>query len=88
MRIFKYKLNIEEIQFVAMPKGAKVLTVQTQKGYPCIWAIVDPQAEIENKKICMRGTGHDASEVKDMCYIGTFQRYGGEMIFHVFIGEL
>lgn len=84
MEIFKYELKVDDIQFISMPKGAKLLTVQIQRDIPCIWAMVDPDAEKEDKRICMRGTGHDVSEVKDMCHIGTFQMYGGDLVFHVF----
>ncbi len=84
MKIFKYELRVDDIQFVSMPKGAKLLTVQAQQDIPCVWALVDPNAEKEDRKIYMWGTGHDASGVKDMCYIGTFQMYGGDLVFHTF----
>ena len=45
MKIFKYELKVSDIQFVSMPKGAKLLKVQTQRATPCIWALVDPDKE-------------------------------------------
>lgn len=86
MRIFKYELKVDDIQFVSIPKGAKLLTVQTQRNIPCLWAMVDPDEEKEDIRIFMLGTGHiiDDSDIQDMQYIGTFQMYGGYLVFHAF----
>lgn len=34
-----------------MPKGAEVLTVQTQGAEPQLWAVVDPTADTEKRKV-------------------------------------
>ncbi len=69
-----------------MPIGAKILTVQTQNDIPCLWALVDPQAETEGRNIEIFGTGHpvlsDLGTARE--YIGTFQMHNGTLVFHVF----
>lgn len=44
-KIYKYRIEVTDDQNIEMPVGAKILTVQTQNGVPCIWAMVDPNAE-------------------------------------------
>jgi hypothetical protein len=65
-----------------MPEGAEILTVQMQNGEPCLWALVDAHLPTTNRKILIRGTGHDASGVGR--YISTFQMKGGALVFHAF----
>lgn len=83
--IWKFPLAVNDKQAIQMPKGAKILTVQVQGdgGLPCIWALCDTEAPLENRLIAMFGTGHQAPEgAAD--YIGTFQLHNGEFVFHVF----
>lgn len=69
---------------VEMPKGAKVLTVQTQDNKPFIWALVDANArEFEERKFVPYGTGHLLPD-EPGTYIGTFQLNGGSLVFHLF----
>jgi hypothetical protein len=81
--IWKYQLVIQDSQPLTMPKGAEILTVQVQNNIPCIWALVDPDAEIEHREFCMFGTGHDFGLI-DYKYIGTFQIHEGLLAFHLF----
>jgi hypothetical protein len=82
--IWKYPLQVLDRQFVAMPRGAQVLTVQTQRGQPHIWALADP-AEREYVDRCLRiyGTGHEMPADPGR-YVGTFQLADGGLIYHVF----
>lgn len=70
-----------------MPENAKVLTVQTQNGYPRLWALVEEKNPIEQRIFLTVGTGHELPELpegKDGRYIATFQLENGELVFHVF----
>lgn len=60
---------------IQMPKGAEILTVQTQYGNPVIWALVNPNAEKEARHFEIFGTGQDmpADMAIERTYIGTFQ---------------
>lgn len=83
--IWKYELKTTDVQQVYMPIGAEILTVQTQLERPCLWALVDPQAEKETRGIMIYGTGHPVpTEPYPHKYIGTYQLSDGSLVFHVF----
>ena len=82
-RIWKWPLEVTDMQTLIMPAGAKLLDVQMQGGQCCIWALCDEYAPKEARHLAIYGTGNqipdDAGE-----YVATFQRFGGELVFHVF----
>lgn len=82
--VYKYKLKIDDLQSVNLPKGSKPLCVKIQNGDPCLWALVDPnETEVETVNIRIAGTGHHIQEdVKD--YLGSELIYGGNLVFHFF----
>lgn len=86
--IWKYKLSAQDVQNISMPIGAEILTVQTQHGKPCLWALVDPEAKlaVQPRTIEIFRTGHPIAE--DMGtqrkYIATFQLFGAEQVYHAF----
>jgi len=53
-----------------MPVGAQILAFRNQRGEPCIWAMVDPEAKMESRLFRMVGTGHKEVEA-NFHYIGT-----------------
>lgn len=84
--ICKYPLKDENIQMVEMPEGAIVLTVQVQRGIPCIWAEADadPNAPTIKRRFVTYGIGHwVGDDVRDH-YVGTYQLDDGDRVFHVF----
>lgn len=83
MTIWKYELEVTDKQWVNMPEGAKILTVQIQNGRPCLWAIVNPKNKPEERVIETYGTGNPFKEF-ERSYIGTYQLQGGSLVFHVF----
>ena len=66
-----------------MPANAMILSVQTQRGQPCVLALVDPDAPRAPRRLHVYGTGH---RVRPDCgrFVGTFQMAGGNLIFHLF----
>ena len=84
-QIWKFEINPNKV-IVEMPKGAEILTIQTQNGTPCIWALVNPESEKEKRHFEVYGTGHnihyDMGIVRK--YINTFQLEGGLLVFHLF----
>lgn len=81
--IWKFPLPIEDFVLLDMPKGAKVLTVQTQQETVCLWAIVNPNNETEKRGFYIVGTGHPfPKHASD--YVGTVQVRNGFLVFHVF----
>jgi hypothetical protein len=88
-KVFKYELAVNDAFPISMPKGAEILTVQVQKGVPCLWALVDPETPEEVRHFRMAGTGHCIScndERFNYKYISSFQLGEGSLIFHVFEG--
>jgi len=85
-RVYKYPIDITDNQYVAMPKNAQILTAQVQNGKPCLWALVDPNAKIEERTIRIAGTGHSISdeEACRLVYVATLQMHNGSLVFHVF----
>ena len=82
-KVYKYVLPMYDDVAIELPQGAKILKVDTQESVPCIWALVDPDAPLEMRKFRVVGTGHPIEE-KGLEFIGTFQMYGGELVFHLF----
>lgn len=90
-----WKFVIDDISdevTLQMPKGARVLTVQTQGGAEafgyfgqqlCLWAEVDTDAEKEPRRFRIAGTGHRLPD-EPLTYLGTFQLRGGALVFHVY----
>jgi hypothetical protein len=84
--IWKYPLVVVDEQTVQMPAMATMLCVQLQQESPCLWALVDEINPKTQRRILIRGTGHDASGIVGYRYIGTFQMLEGRLVFHVFDG--
>lgn len=82
--IWKFPLKPEDRQTVAMPAGARILSVQVQSGTPCLWVLVDPQEPKKaDREIVMHGTGH-TFEGDPGTFLGTIQMFNGSLVLHVF----
>ena len=81
--IWKYTLEITDLQILEIPAGAEILTVQMQRGQPRIWVLVDTTVQKEIIKIHTAGTGHPVSDAVNLKYIGTYQS-NDLLVFHVF----
>ena len=84
-KIFKYPFQINDSVCIRMPKGAHILTVQTQGGQSCLWALANPDAELKDHNFRIFGTGHPISgeEMQSMGYVGTFLMPSG-LVWHMF----
>lgn len=88
--VWKFKLQLSDVQNVEMPTNAQILCVQVQPWEGgedvCLWALVDPEQPLTTRKILIVGTGHDREDLAQpfLHYIGTFQVAGGRLVFHVF----
>ena len=83
--IWKFILPpIDDFLEIQMPIGAQILTVQTQQGHPCIWALVEPNNSKEHRRFRLAGTGHPMEFSEAMDYVGTFQIRQGTLVFHLF----
>lgn len=84
--IYKYGLKTTDVQTLKMPKGARILCVQTQRDEPQLWAEVDTDAPDESRVIETFGTGHHmrAGMGVERSYVGTYQLRGGSFVYHVY----
>lgn len=82
--IWKFALQVVKEQEVKMPAGAQILCVQPQYGNnPCLWALVNPEAKLEPRKIQIVHTREEMSEGVGI-YIGTCQLLNGKLVLHMF----
>ena len=56
--IWKFPLHVEHFQQIRMPRGAEAISLQGQRGQPCLWVVVDPLAPPVSVPLLMVGTGH------------------------------
>ena len=95
--IWKFTLTITDEQVLEMPRGAQILSVQTQYDQPQLWALVDDGAPKTKRRVVVLGTGNDAASLAKSLwradegryapfpvYVGTFQVRGGSFVGHVF----
>jgi hypothetical protein len=82
LTVWKYLIDADDSQSIAMPSGAEILTVQVQGGIPFLWALVDPRRPLEHVLVQIVGTGHPFDPMGE--YVGTYQIDGGTLVFHVF----
>jgi hypothetical protein len=80
--IHKYPLEMADEFTIDMPKDARILSVQMQRGVPMIWALVDTTEKEVSHRFALRGTGHDCSGLY-YAFVGTFQT-GNGLVFHLF----
>lgn len=84
MTIWKYEVKVADYFELEMPKGTQILTIRTQRGVPCIWAlVVNPKNKKEIRKFVVVGTGHEFF-YDSAKYIGTFLVFDDNFIGHLF----
>jgi len=80
-----WKFQLDRItNTVAMPQGAQPLHVAVQNGHPMLWALVEEDAQLEERifEIVATGQAMPADSGNRYLYIGTFQR--DWFVSHVF----
>lgn len=67
---------------VTMPVGAEILHVAAQHAVVCVWALVDPKAPHEERRLVVAGTGHPIPAERGR-FLGTVLLHGGALVFHI-----
>lgn len=80
--IHKYPLQLTELQTIKLPKGAKIVSVQEQRGVICVWALYSPPCEMENRTFQIAGTGQPFEFKGPPANAWTVQQ--GGYVWHVF----
>ena len=78
--IWKYTLN--PATSIEMPIGSQLLSVHEQKSEICLWALVDPERDMEVRHFRVFGTGHKIPDKQ--AFIGSGLLNNGSLVFHVF----
>lgn len=81
--VYKWPVDPNDEITLNIPKGAEILTFQMQDDVPTLWALVDPEAETEQRHFQLAGTGHPIDEA-EVGYIDSIQMMGGQPVFHLF----
>ncbi len=86
--VWKYPLEITDVQTIRLPDGAVPLAAQMQGQTLCMWVKVDTNQDllVNEWKVYIHGTGHKIINPKAH-YVDTFQLHGGGLVFHVFAEE-
>ena len=85
LTVFKYPVPLGDYFKLALPKGARVLSVDVQYGQPQLWALVNPDHKTEDRLFRFAGTGHPIEEAPARLeFVATFQMKAGSLIFHIF----
>lgn len=84
--IYKYQIPIKDKFEIEMHRGAVILSVQVQRGIPCLWAMVDKEMSKGMRKFILLGTGHDSGldSSSRLNYTGTFQLHDETEVYHLF----
>ena len=82
-KIWKYPIPKGVDTFTLNMPSALPLTVQMQRGEAMLWAIVNPESELMEHRFHILPTGGDIPDIA-LRYIGTFQTFGGNYIWHLF----
>lgn len=83
--IYKYELEMEDVQILALPPNSSILNVKGIGDKPYLYAVIDLDTEeTVDRTILMFGTGHEIEDNLKAHYIGTFLLYAGAQVYHVF----
>lgn len=82
--IYKYKLKVEDVQKIELPKDYQILYVDMQDGQPHMWVLIDANKPLEEVEFHTLGTGYSMKYYIEREYVGTYQMHGGSLVLHVF----
>lgn len=83
LTIYKYPLT-DEVSVLDLPKEARVLTANEQRGQICVWVLLDPEADTVPRTLRVIGTGWILPGDPGR-YIATV--FSGMFVWHVFEAE-
>ncbi len=82
--IWKYLLDPDNETTHLIPRGGRIISVQTINDYPYLYVMVGPDEPTESRRFQTYGTGVQIPSRLEMYYVGTYQLAGGMFIGHVF----
>jgi len=88
--IARYPFHLEDNFTLMLPVWAKILTVQMVRDEPSLFALVDEQPQTqESRRFFLFGANAciDPALIDPLTYVGTFQNWDQNMVFHLFMVE-
>lgn len=84
--IWKFPLIVTDRQRIAVPRGARPLSVQSQGDRLTIWVLLDPNEPTTLVlDIFIVGTGNPMPDGEgNLQFLGTVQQFSGALVWHVF----
>lgn len=83
--IFKYHLDIKDLQILDLPLGSRILSVLNQNENLVLYAEHNTLEKCcEQRHIRVVGTGYYYDSPFKLEFIGSVSFHGGSLIFHVF----
>ena len=87
--IYKYTLEVVDVQQLDLPTGSKILSVEEQNRKIVLYALVDDtQSGLDCFEIFIKGTGHLADNIDNCEFLGTVKLYEGRLMSHVFYKQV
>lgn len=85
--VLKYPLDIGrgQVTNLRIPAGAKVLSVQAQRGLVQLWAELDPEVEAEHRAFISVPTGDPDVPIDDRyVHLGSVQTHDDQFMWHFY----
>lgn len=85
-QVWKFDLQLVDMQPIKMPEDAEILSVQEQGGILRIWALVNPDNKKEVRDFEVFGTGHNIyyDMGVERKYIATVIEKDRPLVWHIF----
>jgi hypothetical protein len=83
LEIWKYTLTKIYKNPVEMPIDSKILCLKTQYGKPTLWALVNPENQLEKRMFILKETG-SLFKYTNYTYIGTVLSKDETYVLHCF----
>lgn len=81
VRVFKYRLPIQDFVRLDLPEGAEFVLLAEQHGQLCVWYRVDTLQPPAQRVLRIAGTGHPCAVGE---HLGSVLLHGGDLVLHVF----
>lgn len=85
--IWKFPLEVTDVQDIEIPLGSILLSVQTQSEIPCLWALIyntESDKEVIRLRTITTGNPISDEDFDPRDFLGTYQLAGGSFVAHVF----
>lgn len=83
--IYKYHLEILDLQVLSLPDDARILHVADQRGQLCVWCDVSDDAPLVECEFRIVGTGHPFPDGDNWWHVGTVSM--DRLVWHIFAGH-